>query len=184
MAQNDFSKQGLDESGLSPIERFSTWRLSRKETVLKKEIEAYYVSDVDNHAFIRMGKRSHTISQALDLPDCVCDGLTFKQRLIETERGDCLLLARWKPDRHMRRNAPEWSQKWFVEKQLFPPDREKLFSRLEKRFQDEAEAEASAPPPVAAFREGEVEEEFPVADPAEPSEQGDAAEAEGEGEAV
>ena len=162
MAQNDFmARFGIDESLGSPIERFSTSRFVRKETVLKQEVESYYVSDVDNIAFINMGKRKHTICQVLDLPDAVCAGLTYKQRLIQTERGDCLLLARWKPDRHMRRNAPDWSQKWFVEKQLFPPDNEKLFSRLEKRFQDLAD-EAAAPPPIVAAaaetEEGEAAE--------------------------
>ena len=160
MAQNDFSKFGIDESLGSPIERFSTSRFVRKETVLKQEVELYYVSDVDNIASINMGKRKHTISQVLDLPDAVCAGLTYKQRLVQTERGDCLLLARWKPERHMRRNAPDWSQKWFVEKQLFPPDNEKLFSRLEKRFQDQAD-EAAAPPPIVTAtqtEEGEAAE--------------------------
>ncbi len=181
MAQQDMSKHGAEEGGLAPIERFSTWRLSRKETVLKQEIESYYVSDIDNSAFIRMGKRSHAIAQSLDLPDCMCDGLTFKQRLIKTERGDCLLLARWKPERHMRRNAPEWSQKWFVEKQLFPPDREKLFSRLEKRFQDQAEDANATPSAVpVAYAEGEMEEDFEGAEPAAPAE---AAEGEVEAEA-
>lgn len=171
MAQHDFSKPVLDEGGLNPIERFATWRLSRKETILKQEIESYYVSDVDNRATIRLGKRSHTIAQTLELPDCICDGLTFKQRLVQTERGDCLLLARWKPDRHMRRSAPEWSQKWFVEKQLFPPDNDKLFSKLEKRFQDQAAEEAAPPPPpVAAFAEGETEDEPAIAEPADPAE--------------
>ena len=171
MAQHDFSKHGIDESLGSPIERFKPTRFARKETVLKQEVESYYVSDVDNIAFIRLGKRQHTIAQALDLPDAVCEGLTYKQRLICTERGDCLLLARWKPDRHMRRNAPDWSQKWFVEKQLYPPDNEKLFSRLEKRFQDLAE-EAAAAPLVAAERE--------AAEPAEGAETATAGEEEEE----
>ena len=136
MAQNDYSKQTFDDGGLSPIKRFASSRFVRREVVLKQEIEAYYVSDVDNRVFLRMGKRSMSISQSLDLPDCVCEGLTYKQRLVQTELGDCLLLARWKPDRHMRRAAPDWSQRWFVEKQLYPPDHGKFFSRLEKRFQD------------------------------------------------
>jgi len=171
MAQNDFSKFGIDESLGSPIERFSTTRFVRKETVLKQEVESYYVSDVDNIAFINTGRRKHTISQVLDLPDAVCAGLTYKQRLIQTERGDCLLLARWKPDRHMRRNAPAWSQKWFVEKQLFPPDNEKLFLRLEKRFQDQAEEAAAPPPVVAAAAEVEESEATEPAAAAEPGEE-------------
>ena len=63
-----------------------------------------------------------------------------------------------KPDRHMRRNAPDWSQKWFVEKQLYPPDKDKLFARLEKRFQDQAAAAAAAPAPVA-YSATEMEDE-------------------------
>ncbi len=55
MAQNDYSKQGFDDGGLSPIKRFATTRFVRREVVLKQEIEAYYVSDVDNSAFLRMG---------------------------------------------------------------------------------------------------------------------------------
>ena len=164
MAQNDFNKHGFDDGGLPPIERFAATRFVRRETVLKQEIEAYYVSDVDNSAFIRMGKRSESICQSLDLPDCVCEGLTYKQRLVQTERGDCLLLARWKPDRHMRRNAPDWSQRWFVEKQLFPPDYGKFFTRLEKRFQDLAESKAAAPPPVA-YSATEVEDDLNPHDP-------------------
>ncbi len=183
MAQHDFSKHVFDDGGGSPIERFSSTRLVRKETVLKQEIESYYVSDVDNTAFIRLGKRRLVISQTLDLPDVVCEGLTFKQRLVQTERGECLLLARWKPDRHMRRNAPDWSQKWFVEKQLFPPDKEKLFSRLVKRFQDQA-MEAATPALVpAAAAEGE-EEYLAPPEPAAPTEGAETAEAtDSEGEA-
>jgi len=153
MAQHDAFKHGFDDGLGPPIGRYRCTRFARKETVLKQEIESYYTSDVDNIAIIRYGKRRCTISQSLDLPDAVCTGLTYKQRIIQTERGDCLLLARWKPDRHMRRNAPEWSQKWFVEKQLFPPDKEKLFSRLEKRYQDLAEEAASAPLLAAAEAE-------------------------------
>ncbi len=183
MAQNDFSRPAWDEGGLAPIERFTTWRLARKETVLKQEIESYYVSDVDNSSIIRLGRRSLGIAQTLELPDCVCEGLTFKQRLVQTERGECLLLARWKPDRHMRRNAPDWSQKWFVEKQLFPPDKEKLFSRLVKRFQDQA-MEAATPALVpAAAAEGE-EEYLAPPEPAAPTEGAETAEAtDSEGEA-
>jgi hypothetical protein len=32
----------------------------------------------------------------------------------------------------MRRSAPPSSQKWFVEKRLFPPDTDRFFHRLEK----------------------------------------------------
>jgi hypothetical protein len=171
MAQ-DFTKHGFDESLGSPIERFSATRFVKKETVLKRDIEAYYTSDVDNAAFIRCGKRKHTIEQTLDLPDAMCDGLTYKQRLICTEKGDCLLLVRWKPERHMRRNAPEWSQRWFVEKQLFPPDSEKLFARLEKRFQGLTEEEAA---PLLVAVGAEAEEVAPAVE-AEASEEAESEE--------
>jgi len=177
MAQSDYSKHGFDDGGPPPIKRFAVRPLVRKETVLKQEIEAYYVSDVDNSAFLRMGRRSVGIACSLDLPDCVCAGLTYKQRLVRTARGDCFLLARWKPDRHMRRNAPDWSQKWFVEKQLFPPDKEKLFTRLEKRFQDQAAAAAAAPTPVA-YSAAEMEEEAAPEAAAEGAEPAEAAEEE------
>ena len=169
MAQPDLTKHVLDESLGSPIERFSATRLVKRETVLKHEIESYYISDVDSSAFIRYRRRRLNICQTLDLPDAMCDGLTYKQRLICTEKGDCLLLARWKPERHMRRNAPESSQRWFVEKQLYPPDREKMFARLEKRFQLAEDAEAAPAPPLASA-DREPEETVPVPETGEPEE--------------
>jgi hypothetical protein len=175
MAQQDLTKHVLDESLGSPIERFNATRLVKKETVLKHEIESYYISDVDNIAFIRYGKRRLNICQTLDLPDAMCDGLTYKQRLICTDKGDCLLLARWKPERHMRRNAPDWSQRWFVEKQLYPPDTEKMFTRLEKRFQPLSDSEAASPPLVAAETDREPEGTVSVAETAD-SEEGEAEE--------
>ena len=145
MAQHDSSRIFGDENAPSPIERFRSRPLVRKESVLKQEIDAYFTSDVDNTARITLGRRLLPISQTLDLPDALCEGLTYKQRLVHTERGDCLLIVRWKPDRHMRRNAPDWSQKWFVEKQLYPPDVTRLFLKLERKLQD-AEAEGAAAP--------------------------------------
>jgi hypothetical protein len=143
----DPSRVVFDEHAPSPIQRFRTRPLTRKESVLKQEIDAYFTSDVDNTSCLTVGRRLLPICQTLDLPDAVCEGLTYKQRLVHTERGDCLLLVRWKPDRHMRRNAPDWSQKWFVEKQLFPPDVTRLFSRLERKLQEvEAAAEDEAAP--------------------------------------
>jgi hypothetical protein len=140
------SRVTFDEQAPSPIQRFRTRPLTRKESVLKQEIDAYFTSDVDNTSCLTVGRRLLPICHTLDLPDAVCEGLTYKQRLVHTERGDCLLLARWKPDRHMRRNAPDWSQRWFVEKQLFPPDVTRLFTRLERRLQEaEAAAEDEAP---------------------------------------
>ena len=123
---------------LPPIRRFSARKMTRKENVLKREVDAYHVSDVDNTAVIHVGSRAMQIYQSLDLPDSVCDGLIFKRRVIQTASGACLLLARWKPERHMRRTITEWSQKWFVEKQLFPPDTERFFQKLAREAQEAA----------------------------------------------
>ncbi len=108
--------------------------MTRKENVLKQEIDRYHVSDVDETEVIYVGRRVLSVYQSLDLPDAMCEGYTFKQRLVSTDDGECLLIARWKPERHMRRSASAWSQKWFVEKELFPPDMGRLFSRIEKRI--------------------------------------------------
>lgn len=113
--------------------------MTRKESVVKQEIDHYRVSEVDETEVIYVGTRARSIYRSLDLPDALCDGYTFKQRLVRTDGGDCLLLARWKPDRHMRRSASAWSQKWFVEKELFPPDSDRLFTRVAKRIEEEQE---------------------------------------------
>jgi hypothetical protein len=131
------------------MERFSARRLTRAEKVLKREIDAYHVSDVDNTAVIYVGTRALSLFQAVDLPDAVCEGLTYKQRVVKTERGHCLLLARWKPERHMRRATTAWSQKWFVEKELFPPDAERFLTRLERRAQEAAEVSEPEEKPAA-----------------------------------
>jgi len=122
----------MAEEPFDPIRRFSSRKLTRKESIVKREIDAYHVSDVDNSAVIYFGSKALSIYQSLDLPDLVCEGLTYKQRLIQTKEGDCLLIARWKPDRYMRRSAPDRSQKWFIEKQVFPPDLNRFFSRFGK----------------------------------------------------
>jgi len=129
---------------LEPINRFSGKRLTRKEKVVKQEIDSYHVSDVDDTAVIYVGDQTLAVYRSLELPDAECDGLTYKQRLISTDSGDCMLIARWKPDRQMRRMAPDWSQKWFVEKELFPPDPERLFTRVEKRIEEAAGEEDGA----------------------------------------
>jgi hypothetical protein len=137
----DVNKIVLDAS-FNPIKRFSSARLTRKEQVLKKEIESYRVSEVDDTAVIYVGNSALPIFRSLELPDAECDGLVYKQRVVTTQKGDCLLLARWKPDRYMRRTAPAWSQKWFVEKKLFPGDKERFFQRLEKSIEAEGQKEA------------------------------------------
>ncbi len=65
--------------------------------------------------------------------------------------------------------GPDWSQRWFVEKQLYPPDQTRFFSRLEKRFQDLA-AEAEAAPAPVAFSATELEDDLAPAEPAGPAE--------------
>jgi len=127
------------EEPVDPIQRFTSRKLTRKENIVKRQIESYHVSDVDNTAVIYFGRKAHSVYHSLDLPDATCDGLTYKQRLVQTGDGDCLLIARWKPDRYMRRSAPDRSQRWFIEKELFPPDLTRLFSRLEKEAQVSAE---------------------------------------------
>jgi len=138
LGSRDTGKRGAPEEA-DPIQRFSARRLTRKEQVVKREIQAYHVSDVDDSAVIYLDRKALRINYSFDLPDATCDGLIYKQRLVQTRKGDCLLLARWKPDRYMRRSAPEWSQKWFVEKELFPPDAARFFARVEKKAEEASE---------------------------------------------
>jgi hypothetical protein len=135
----DTAKRAVAEVPADPIRHFTAPKLTRKENVVKRAIEAYHVSDVDNTEVIYFGRKAHSVFQSLDLPDATCDGLIYKQRLVQTKGGDCLLIARWKPDRYMRRSAPEQSQRWFIEKELFPPDLTRFFSRLERAQQEAAD---------------------------------------------
>ncbi len=132
-----------DES-FNPIESFSARRMTRKEKVLKKGIDSYRLSDVDDTSVIYVGDTARPILTSLELPDAECEGLTFKQRVVRTNDGKCLLLARWKPDRYMRRTAPDWSQRWFVEKQLFPPNADRFFTRLEKSIEVSSEEDEAS----------------------------------------
>lgn len=141
LSSSDRNKDFNSDDSLNPIERFSARRMTRKEKVLKKEIETYHVSEIDDTAVIYVGNTALSILTSLELPDVECDGLTFKQRVVQTEKGDCLLLARWKPDRYMRRTAPARSQRWFVEKRLFPPNAQRFFHRLEKTIAAAVEEE-------------------------------------------
>jgi len=127
-----------------PIRQFTSRRLTRKENLVKRQIDTYHVSEVDDSAVIYLDRKALPVHQSVDLPDAVCEGLCFKQRLVQIRNGDLLLLARWKPDRYMRRSAPEGSQRWFVEKQLFPPDAGRFFSRMEKQ----AVEPTDEPPPL------------------------------------
>ncbi len=140
MNPTDVGKIVLDAS-FNPIKRFSSAKLTKKEQVVKTEIESYRVSDVDDTAVIYVGSSQLPIQRTLELPDGETDGLVYKQRVVTTDKGDCLLLARWKPDRYMRRTAPAWSQKWFVEKKLFPPNPERFLERLGKTIEADTPSE-------------------------------------------
>ncbi len=122
------------------MERFSSRKLTRKEKLVKREVDTYHVSDVDNTAAIYVGSKALNVYQSIDLPDAECDGLTFKRRVVQTGKSTCLLLARWKPERHLRRTTTEWSQKWFVEKRLFPTNTERFFAKLERQVREAQEA--------------------------------------------
>ncbi|HUU53574.1 MAG TPA: hypothetical protein VMY87_01535 [Armatimonadota bacterium] len=135
------NKHFTPDASFNPIESFTSRKMTRKEKVLKTQIDSYRVSDVDDTAVIYVGNATLPILTSLELPDAECDGLTFKLRVVQTDEGDCLLLARWKPDRYMRRSAPPSSQKWFVEKKLFPPNKERFFHRLERTANEVAEEE-------------------------------------------
>ena len=117
-------------AGIShPMHRLETPKMTKKEKVLKREVDAYLVSDVRETARILIGPKAYEIMDAVDLPDAICEGLTFKMRLVHMKGGVCYLLARWKPDRYMRRAAAGKSQKWFLDREVFPKDPAELFSR-------------------------------------------------------
>lgn len=135
------------ESLSHPMEVFTSPRFTRKENSVKREIESYYMSDITEAESLFIDGHRYHIRSRLDIPDAVCQGLTFKLRLVCIEDGTCYLLARWKPDRYMRRSAGALSQKWFVEKELFPPDPGRFFLEREKqlaRLQAEAEEAAAS----------------------------------------
>lgn len=144
MSPLDGNKHFAPDESFNPIKTYNSRKFTRKEQVMKKEIDSYRVSDIDDTSVIYVGNNALPIFRSLELPDAECDGLTFKQRLVKTDSGDCLLLARWKPDRYMRRTAPAWSQKWFVEKKLFPPNSERFFQRIERSIEEEATIEGES----------------------------------------
>ncbi len=120
-----------------PMERLESPRMTRKEKMLKQEVDAYLVSDVRETARLLIGNRAYDIIEAVDLPDAICSGLTFKLRLVQMKGGNCYLMARWKPDRYMRRNTGGLSQKWFLEKELFPPNPQRLFQQQAQQPEEE-----------------------------------------------
>jgi hypothetical protein len=114
-----------------PMYIFSSPRLTRREKSMKQEVDAYLVNEIENSAALRVGRRVFHIESSVDLEDAECDGLTFKRRLVQLRDGTCYLMARWKPDRYMRRAAAGKSQKWFLDKEVFPTDAEALFAKHE-----------------------------------------------------
>jgi hypothetical protein len=112
-----------------PLEVFGGPRLTRQETRIKRRVDAYITSEIDHSELMRVGGKTYRIQTSLDLPDLVCSGLKFKRRLVQVQGGNCYLMARWKPERHMRRLAEPNSQKWF-------------FAIHEQRAAEQAEKEA------------------------------------------
>lgn len=125
-----------------PMQVFSGPRLTSEERTIKRRVDAYITSEIDRTELMRVGRKTYHVRNSLDLPDLVCRGLTFKRRLVEVKGGSCYLVARWKPDRHMRRLAEPDSQKWFLAKEVFPKDTEKFFAKHEQRAAEQAEKEA------------------------------------------
>ena len=110
---------------------FSSPRLTRREKSMKQEVDAYLVNEIEDSQSLRVGRRLLRIESSVDLEDAECKGFTFKRRLVQLRDGTCYLMARWKPDRYMRRAAAGKSQKWFLDKEVFPKDAEELFAKHE-----------------------------------------------------
>lgn len=122
----------------SPMLELHSPRFADSETVVKREIDAYYMSQVTDSATLLLGEDQFRIQSAIDLPDTEYAGLTYKLRLVEIQGGPCWLLARWKPDRYMRRAAAGISQKWFVEKELHVPDPGQFFEEYARTMGTES----------------------------------------------
>jgi len=105
-----------------PMKIFDCPRLTSREKKLKKEVDGYIISEIEGQARILIEDRTVIVDSSVDLSDCICDGLTFKRRLVLLDGGNCYLLARWKPDRYMRRSANGQRQKWFIDRECFPSD--------------------------------------------------------------
>jgi len=108
---------------------FSSPRLTRREKAVKQEVDSYLVNEIENSESMQVGRRVLKVESSVDLDDAECKGLTFKRRLVQLKNGTCYLMARWKPDRYMRRAAAGKSQKWFLDKEVFPKDPEQLFTK-------------------------------------------------------
>ncbi len=125
-----------------PMKVFGGPRLTREETPIKRRVDAYITSEIDRSELMRVGGKTYHIQNSVDLPDLICSGLTFKRRLVQVKGGACYLVARWKPERHMRRLAEPESQKWFLAKEIFPKDPEKFFAKHEQRTAEQTQKEA------------------------------------------
>ena len=123
-----------------PMGIFSSPRLTSREKKLRQEIDGYMISEVEGAARLLMGKKTVIVDSAVDLADNVCDGLTFKRRLVLLDGGNCYLLARWKPDRYMRRSANGQRQKWFIDRQCFPSDPRRFMAQKAEQAREAAEA--------------------------------------------
>lgn len=123
-----------------PMNIFDCPRLTSREKRLKKEIDGYIISEIEGQARIKLENKTLIVDSSVDLPDSVCDGLTFKRRLVLMDGGGCYLLARWKPDRYMRRSANGQCQKWFIDRQVYPSNPRRFLA--EKAVENQATAEA------------------------------------------
>jgi len=112
-----------------PMNLFECPRLTSREKKLKKEVDGYVISEIQGEARLLIDNATVIVDSSVDLPDSVCDGLTFKRRLVLMDGGNCYLLARWKPDRYMRRSANGQCQKWFIVRQCFPANARRFLAQ-------------------------------------------------------
>ncbi|HUT74291.1 MAG TPA: hypothetical protein VM221_05605 [Armatimonadota bacterium] len=123
-----------------PMRIFSNPRLTSREKKLRQEVDGYVISEVEGAARLLVGKRTMVVDSSVDLPDAVCDGFTFKRRLVLLDGGNCYLLARWKPDRYMRRSANGQRQKWFIDRQCFPTNAQRFMADKAAQAQEAMQA--------------------------------------------
>jgi len=129
----------VDHGGLPskhPMLIFSSPRLTRRESKVRQEVDAYVINDIERTEALMIGKKQYQVESSLDMPDVVCKGFIFKTRLVLLKGGACYLMARWKPDRYMRRLAEGAQQKWFLDKKLFPNDPAKFFAGQQAKRQE------------------------------------------------
>jgi len=112
-----------------PMYLFASSLQTATEVAIKREVDAYLINEVNHTERIRLGDTMLDVRASMDLPDAICDGLTFKQRVVRCDEH-CFLLARWKPDRYMRRAAAGACQKWFLDKEFFPEDPKHFMNNL------------------------------------------------------